>query len=388
MAEEALLEEQRRALNHPPLTDWTPLTAFDEPSERYYQEGIKQISSGKVGCVVLAGGEGSRLGYSIPKALVPITPIRKKTLLQFICEKVQAASKAYGCELELAIMTSPANHLATENYLRDNHFFGLKNVQLFTQDTVPFLNEEKNWFHDASGHIVAGPDGNGNVLKKLVQTGIAKKWKDKGIEMVTVITIDNPLANPFDATLCGYHAIESHEISFKAVRHIDPNEKIGILALRGGNTVVISYILNTFPCDAPLAYTDQLCFNMAFLENPLDLPWCPEWKEHDHQKVWKFEKKLFDTLLFSSSTGVLLFPREDILANLRRKVGPDSFETVHHALLDFDKRLMGKLLGTPIPDRPFELDPAFYYPTPQLASQWRGKTFPMTDYIDSDNNQS
>ena len=367
------------------MTDWTPLTKFDEPSDQFYQEGIKQISSGKVGCVVLAGGEGSRLGYSIPKALVPITLIRKKTLLQFICEKVQAASKTYGCDLDLAIMTSPSNHQAIEKYLQDNRFFGVKNVQLFTQDTVPFLNEEKNWLYDAAGKVVAGPDGNGNVLHKLVQTGIAKKWKDKGIERVTVIPINNPLANPFDANLCGYHAIKSHDIAVKAIQHVDPNEKIGLLALRDRKTVVISYNLNTFPCDAPLAYTDQLCFKMSFVEKPYDLPWSPEWKEHDKQMVWKFEKKLFDTLLFSSSTGVLLFPREDIYAPLTRKVGPDSFETVQGALLDFDKRLMGKLLGTPIPDRPFELDSAFYYPTPQLVSRWQGKTFPMTDYIESGN---
>lgn len=379
-----MIEEQRKALHRPPLTSWTPLTKYDEPSDRFYREGIKQISSGKVGCVVLAGGEGSRLGLSIPKALVPITLVRKKTLLQFICQKVQAASKAYACDLDLAIMTSPPNHKVIKNYLQENRFFGLKNVHLFTQDTVPFLNAEENWIYDVDDKLVTGPDGNGNVLKRLVQTGIAKKWKDKGIERVTVITINNPLAQPFDADLCGYHATQSNDISVKAIRHIDPNEKIGILASHEGKTVVISYILNTFPCDAPLAYTDQLCFKMSFLEKPLDLPWCPEWKKHEHQKVWKFEKKLFDTLLFSSSTGILLFPREDIYAPLTRKVGPDSFESVHHALLDFDKRLMGKLLGTPIPDRIFELDPAFYYPTPELVSHWRGKNFPMTDYIDSD----
>src|SRR6185436_2512082 len=78
-----------------------PFTIFDTPTERDRIKGEELLSKGKIACLILAGGQGTRLETSLPKALVEVTPVRKKTLLQLFCEKTLAASKTYKTALEL-----------------------------------------------------------------------------------------------------------------------------------------------------------------------------------------------------------------------------------------------------------------------------------------------
>ncbi len=148
-----------------------PYQKFDQPTEAGRLKGEELLRKGKVACLILAGGQGTRLGTSLPKALVEVTPVRKKTLLQLFCEKTSAASVAYKTPLQMAIMTSSLNHQQIADYLLKNNYFGLKSsqVQLFMQDDAPFVNEEVNWIEEAPGHFVSGPDGNGHSLKKLME---------------------------------------------------------------------------------------------------------------------------------------------------------------------------------------------------------------------------
>jgi UDP-N-acetylglucosamine/UDP-N-acetylgalactosamine diphosphorylase len=99
-------------------------------------------------------------------------------------------------------MTSSSNHTIIEDYLVQNRYFGLKKnqIHLFKQDNAPFVDDQGNWIIDGSGNIASGPDGNGHALRKLMKSGIGAEWKKQGIESLIVLPIDNPLADPFDAT--------------------------------------------------------------------------------------------------------------------------------------------------------------------------------------------
>ena len=65
---------------------------------------------GKLGVVLVAGGQGTRLGFDHPKGLFPVGPISKAPLFQILFEKLLAAGTRYGAAIPLYIMTSPATH--------------------------------------------------------------------------------------------------------------------------------------------------------------------------------------------------------------------------------------------------------------------------------------
>ena len=79
---------------------------------------------------------------------------------------------------------------------------------------------------------------------------------------------------------------------------------------------------------------------------------------------------------------VILYPRKDCFAPLKSKEGKDTPEAVRQTIQDFDRRTFEQISGTPPPDRPFELDPAFYYPTAELIEKWNGQPLPDADYIE------
>lgn len=360
-----------------------PLCIFDRPTEAAKIHGEKLLSQGKVACLILAGGQGTRLGTSRPKALVEVTPVKKKTLLQFFCEKTAAAAIAYNTSLKLAIMTSSLNRQEIEKYLINNHYFGLKEsqVELFEQDNAPFVNHEGNWIEE-SGHFAAGPDGNGHCLRKLMEIGIGKRWQNEGIESLIVLPIDNPLADPFDAALCGEHVLKNHEVTIKAIERLNPAEKVGVVVLREGKVVVQEYSELPDHFEAPLAHIGLFCFSLSFVEKvaKIDLPWHLAKKTYHGQKIWKFERFLFDVLPQSQKTGVLVYPRDNVHAPLKNLEGLHGLEMVQQALAAFDRRFLAELTKMPQLDHLFELDPSFYYLSEKMRKNWKGKMLPCVDY--------
>jgi len=384
-----MLEMQRALIaqgrNFPPLE---PCTAFERPTEAARVKGKQLLSEGKVACLILAGGQGTRLGASRPKALVEVTPVRKKSLLQLFCEKTAAASIAYQTPLRLAIMTSSLNRSEIEESLIKNRYFGLKNsqVQLFSQDMAPFMDQEGNWIEESPGRFAAGPDGNGHSLQKLMESGIGKRWKEEGIESLIVLPIDNPLADPFDAALAGEHALKNHEATIKAIERTDPAEKVGVLVLREGKIAVQEYSELPDLFEAPLAHIGLFCFSLSFIEKvaKIELPWHLAQKTYHGQKIWKFERFLFDVLPHSQKTGVVVYSRGDVYAPLKNLEGSHSLEKVQKALAAFDRRLMAQITKRPESNHLFELDPAFYYLSAEVEQKWSGKTLPCLNYYPSD----
>jgi UDP-N-acetylglucosamine/UDP-N-acetylgalactosamine diphosphorylase len=407
--------EQQRALisqTSQPAGEISPFTDYVyQGSKENFLKGKQLLSEGKIGCLIVAGGQGSRLNVTGPKGLFPVTIIKQKSLFQLFAEKVAAASRQCNKELYMAIMTSPANHEETVQHFQDNDFFGLsrKQVFFFSQDEIPLLDANGHLFLETSEKIATGPDGNAASLKHFVEKGIWEQWNREGIRYLTYLHIDNPLADPFDAELVGFHHKEQCDAVIKCIIRKDPLEKIGILLKTDGKIGVVEYSeISQEERDARLddGSFKHLCANIGLYSFSMDfihvlakeqyhkLPFHKAWKAvkyltGDGQTImakepmaWKFEKFIFDVLPYANGIKALLYPRESCFAPLKNAAGPDSLGEVQMALQAYDRELFFRITGTlPSLHHIFELDPQFYYPTEELLLRWKGRSIPEEPYI-------
>ena len=80
--------------------------------------GEKALRDGKVAVIVVAGGQGSRLGFPHPKGMYKIGPVSDRTLFEVHADRIVAASQRYGAAIPLYLMTSPATHEETVEYFK------------------------------------------------------------------------------------------------------------------------------------------------------------------------------------------------------------------------------------------------------------------------------
>lgn len=396
--QEELTHPQEHSEAHEPL-DHSVASGNPEDCRR----GLKTLQEGRGACIILAGGQGSRLRCEGPKGCFPITNVQKKTLFQLAAEKVKAASKQAGYPLQVAIMTSPLNHVETEFYFVQNAFFGLdpRQVTFFYQRMWPLLDLEGHLFLEGPDQIARGPNGNGGVFRRLVEIGLWKKWEEMGVEMVSVLPIDNPLADPFDHELFGLQDRLCTDVVIKSSTRLTPEEKVGVLVNMEGKPGVVEYSELTAEQknaeSGALANLGLYNFSMSFIQRASQslLPLHRAKKAAkflldsgvqsfpDQPNAWKFEEFIFDALPLATSYEVLLCPRKHVFAPLKNYEGNDSIKTVQAALLAQDREVYARVTGKKPPETAFfELSASFYYPTDVLVEKWKGKALPDQKYIE------
>lgn len=372
-------------------------------SHEDFQAGLQILSAGKVGCLIVAGGQGTRLGFEGPKGLFPVSLIKNKSLFQIFAEKALAAGRQIQRPLFLSIMTSSGNHDQTVKFFENHLYFGLnpEQVSFFSQDDLPLLDQNGNLFLETYGKIAVGPDGNAASLKHFFHHGIWADWKQRGIEYLTFVPIDNPLADPFDAELIGFHCRKGGDLAIKCIRREDPQEKLGVIVEKNGKVGVIEYSEisreERDAVDQP-PFLRHLCGNISLFSFKMDfvrsvaekyyeqLPYHKAWKIvpsiSEKKGAWKFEKFIFDVLPFAQEVHALIYPREECFAPLKNKEGADSLESVQAAIQKRDIQIFTKVTGLEPEECLFELDPQFYYPTPEMLQRWKGQPLPACSYIE------
>jgi UDP-N-acetylglucosamine/UDP-N-acetylgalactosamine diphosphorylase len=99
--------------------------------------GEAALAAGEVAVVLVAGGQGTRLGFDGPRGTFPVGPVSGATLFQMHAEKVVALERRYGRILPLLVMTSPVNDHATRAFFGEHGDFGLGRVRFFVQGRLP-----------------------------------------------------------------------------------------------------------------------------------------------------------------------------------------------------------------------------------------------------------
>lgn len=208
-----------------------------------YKVGESVIREGKVACLLVAGGKATRLGLNAPKGFYEIGPLSKKSFFQIFSEKILALSNRFGREIPFLIMTNPEDSKSVRDFFEAHRFFGLRSpVIIFEQDLLPCLTLEGKLILKNDVELITSPNGHGNSLKKLCDTGLIDELSDMGIEFIFYFQVDNPLVKICDPLFLGFHKIEGAEVSLKVVRRKSPEEKAGTLIKKDGKTVIVEYM--------------------------------------------------------------------------------------------------------------------------------------------------
>lgn len=220
-------------------------TAFSSSNDSapYREHGENLLRSGKVAALVVAGGQGSRLGIEAPKGVVEVTPLKGKSLFRLFAEKLLALSRLFGCPIPWFIMTSRENDGPTREYFHRNEFFdlGKENVHFFVQGMLPSVSEKGKFLMSENGGLFMNPDGHGGTFNALRRSGSLQLMKDQGIEEIFYFQVDNPLARVCDPLFIGLHNRNSAQMSSKVVRKTSFEEKVGVIVKLGGKTCLLEY---------------------------------------------------------------------------------------------------------------------------------------------------
>ncbi len=210
--------------------------------------GEELIRAGKVAAFVVAGGQGSRLGFEGPKGCFPAGPVTGKCLFQIFAEGILGTQTRYACgPIAWYIMTSPLNHAATRSFFEEHRFFGLRRdqVMFFQQGVMPSLDITTGKVLMSSTHEVAtNPDGHGGSIRALQVSGALADMMRRGVEHLSYFQVDNPSVRVIDPVFLGLHARasdSSSEMSSKMVAKTEPGEKVGVFCIADGRTEVMEY---------------------------------------------------------------------------------------------------------------------------------------------------
>lgn len=167
--------------------------------------GKSILSENKLAVITVAGGQGSRLGFKGPKGSYKIDVPPKKSLFEFVCDKLKRANDLYDCDIYWYIMTSPINNSQTMDFFEENNYFGYSktNVKFFVQNTLPIIDTNAKVILDTPYSIRTGPNGNGDIFKSFCDAGYWKDLKNNDIDWIFVGGIDNIILEWVDPLFIG-----------------------------------------------------------------------------------------------------------------------------------------------------------------------------------------
>lgn len=390
-------EEMASRANVPPA-----ITREDFSNPESYQRaselGKTALESGKVGMILVAGGQGTRLGFDHPKGMLPIGPVSRRSLYQMHIEQVLGRSQQFGTSIPLYVMTSPPTHEETTRFLTDHQFFGMppEDIKIFCQGVMPAVDQAGKMLLESKARVFVSPDGHGGTLGALVNSGCLADAQQRGIEHLFYGQVDNPMIQICDPALIGYHLQSGSEMSSQVVRKSEPTQKVGNVVEVDGKVCIIEY--SDLPEQAARQTNEDgslklwagsiavHVFSLDFLERCSDqadsLPFHRAHKKVAHlndegQKVlpdepnaYKFERFIFDLLPFAKNAIVCEVDPADGFCAVKN-APPAPAETPEHAMKaisDLHTRWLSQAGVSVAPGVAVEISPLFA-PDPEVLKQ-------------------
>jgi UDP-N-acetylglucosamine/UDP-N-acetylgalactosamine diphosphorylase len=392
-------------------TDIQPVKAFarkpgtdqEKPYADAKARGEQLLKEGKVAAFLVAGGQGTRLGYDGPKGEYPVTPVKSKPLFQVFAEQLLAHSRDSGKSVPWYIMTSDANDAATRAFFKKNAYFGYPpaDIFFFQQGMMPAFAMDGRMLLGERDSLALSPDGHGGSLRALQRSGALADMKQRGVEHLSYFQVDNPLVHTLDPLFLGLHDLTGSEMSSKTVPKADALEKVGNFVLADGKVQVIEYsdlpesLARKTNLDGSLAFNAGSiaihALRTSFIERlnsggSLHLPWHRAEKKvpfvneqgevvkPDKPNAVKLEQFVFDAIPLAKSAIVYETDRAEEFSPVKNAEGTDSPETCRRDQIRRAARWLREA-GVEVPqkngepDATLEIDPLYATSGEQLRSR-------------------
>lgn len=341
-----------------PMRDTVTIAEIEQNRQRYMQGGLRAIRAGKVGAVLLAGGQGSRLGFEHPKGMYNIGVDRELYIFECLIQNLLRVTKTARAKVPLFIMTSADNDAETKSFFRKHKYFGYdpNYICFFPQEQLPTVDPEGRLMLSGRTRISTAPNGNGGWYSSMERNGILRDVRRFGIEWLNVFAVDNVLQSIADPCFIGA-VIESGRVSgAKVVAKACPEEKVGVLCLEDGKPSIVEYFEMTDEmrtlrnADGSLAYQYGVILNYLFRVDELNktltvkLPLHRAFKkirymdesgemiEPDVPNAYKFETLALDMVHLQKNCLAFEVDRQREFAPVKNRVGVDSVDTARALL--------------------------------------------------------
>ena len=388
----------------PPVEDVAlpRVVTLAERAERHAEllaAGEDAYGAGRVAVLVVAGGQGTRLGWEGPKGTFPLGPHSGKTIYELQAEKVLALSRRLGRDVPLLVLTSPATDAATRSFFADRNDLGLARGQLrlFTQGTVPSVDRDGRALLAAPGVLLENPDGHGGVFQALVRSGELERLRREGATTIVYVQVDNVLAPVDDPGLVGLAALERADVVTKVLPKAHPDEKVGHLVRVGECDRIVEYTELT-PAETRATTPDggllyrwgspaMHAWSVEFLVRLADRGYRPPlhrsakpleaWLDGEVREVegWKHERFVFDLVPEADVSVGMEIDRDAEFAPVKNAEGADSpataVELAHRQYVSWlrDAGVAVKL----DPDERLEISPLLGATRRQFLERWNGR---------------
>jgi len=378
------------------------------------RRGLAMIAHGEVAALLLAGGQGTRLGTTAPKGCYDIGLPSHKSIFQIHAERIRRVKQLAAAQesrtealvrLPFLVMTSDATDTETRAFFREHAHFGLpeEDVIFFVQGALPCLTPEGKVMLEAPGNLAMAPNGNGGVYMSLRESGLLAKLDAAGVTSVFQFGVDNVLCHVADPTFVGFCAAREADCASKTVPKREPHEPVGVVALAGGAPAVVEYseiskeLAEATDAEGRLLFgSAHICvnfFSMAFLRTFCEslLSTLPlhvarkkiPYVDTDGTRVTptsnngvKLELFIFDTFPHAKRMAALEVPREAEFAPVKNPPGAasDSPDTARQMIYALSKARILAAGGALASEGEVEVSPLLSYQGEGLEERVSGQT--------------
>ncbi len=363
-----------------------PVEPADQAQRSLYAEAVARgheaVARGRICALVVAGGQGTRLGFDGPKGAFPASPIKRKPLFQLFAESLLATGRHAGRPIRWYVMTSPTNDAATKSFFTANSYFGLRSadVVFFQQGQMPAVDDRGKILLADRHRVAMSPDGHGGTIRALAASGALADMADRGIEIISYFQVDNPLVKPIDPLFCGMHLVTGSQMSSLTIGKASDDERVGVFAEVDGKLRVVEYtdlppeLARARNPDGSRTYDAANVaihvIDREFLDDltrpgsGLSLPWHRARKAVEHvdpttaerikpsaPNAIKFETFIFDALPLARSPLLLEARRGEVFSPIKNATGVDSPQTAHRNMIRLAADWLGRC-GVTVPRTP------------------------------------
>ena len=342
---------------------FAPLGAMELPeiqtrNDEFKKVGLDAIKNCKVAALLLAGGQGTRLGFDKAKGMYNIGVSKDLYIFEQLVRNLQKVTGEAGAFVPLYIMTSDKNDAQTREFFAEHDYFGYNKdyIKFFVQEMVPAVDFDGNVLVEAEDSLAMSPNGNGGWFTSLLKAGLGEDMKEKGVEWINVFGVDNVLQQIADPVFVGA-TIQSGCVSgAKVVRKCDPYERVGALCLEDGKPSIIEYyeltpemaeatneagsLLYGFGVILNYLFSVEKLLEIAEKQMPLHIvekkvPYIDEngvAVKPETPNAYKFETLILDMIFMMDDCLSFEVDREKEFAPVKNATGVDSVESARELL--------------------------------------------------------